>query len=72
VYSRCPGQDGRSLTVEVYQCPKCGGEVEIFSDETRAKCQKCGERVCRDRAPSCVEWCPSARQCLGDERWQQL
>jgi len=22
--------------------------------------------------PSCIEWCASARQCLGEERWKQL
>ncbi len=72
MYGRCPGQEGRNLSVEVYKCPKCGAGVEIFSDETAARCQKCGQRVYRDRAPSCAEWCPAARQCLGDEKWQQF
>jgi hypothetical protein len=22
--------------------------------------------------PSCIEWCASARQCLGEERWKAL
>jgi Fe-S-cluster-containing dehydrogenase component len=46
--------------------------VEIFSDETREKCQKCGKMVLREQMPSCISWCPSARQCLGEERWAQL
>jgi hypothetical protein len=28
--------------------------------------------VFREKMPSCIEWCSSARQCLGEERWQQL
>ena len=68
MYSRCPGQESRNLRVEVHKCPKCGAEVEIFSDETKAKCQKCGEKVYRKQTPSCAEWCNSARECLGKER----
>ena len=72
MYSKCPGQDNSKLRVELYKCPKCGAEVEIFSDEARIKCQKCGTMVFREKTPSCIEWCSSARQCLGEERWQQL
>ncbi len=69
---RCPGQDMRKLRVELYRCPGCGGEVEVFSDESRVRCHKCGEMVYREKAPSCINWCSSARQCLGEERWKQL
>ena len=72
MFSKCPGQDTRKLRVELHKCPNCGAEVEIFSDETRIKCQKCGTMVFREKMPSCIEWCSSARQCLGEERWQQL
>ena len=72
MYSKCPGQYTSKLRVEIYKCPKCGAEVEIFSDETRTKCQKCGTMVFREKMPSCIEWCSSARQCLGEDRWQQL
>jgi len=51
--SRCPGQDGREIRVELYKCPKCGTEVEIFSDEVRVKCHKCGEMItARDCLPA--------------------
>ena len=70
--SKCPGQDSRKLRVSLHICPNCGAEVEIFSDEVRLKCQKCGEYVYRDKIPSCIDWCASARQCLGEERWRQL
>ena len=72
MFSKCPGQDMRKLRVELYRCPQCRAEVEIFSDETRIRCQKCGTMVYREKMPSCIEWCASARQCLGEERWQAL
>ncbi len=69
---RCPGQDGRNLRVSIHRCPICGGEVEIFSDETRARCAVCGMMVDSDEVPSCIDWCPKARECLGEQRWRQL
>jgi endogenous inhibitor of DNA gyrase (YacG/DUF329 family) len=44
----------------------------MFSDEMKVKCYKCGTKVHREKVPSCIEWCASARQCLGEERWKQL
>jgi ribosomal protein S27E len=70
--SHCPGQDSRNLKVAVYKCPNCNNEVEIFSDETRIKCRKCGNYVYREKTPSCIEWCSKARECIGEERWQQI
>ena len=69
---RCPGQDMRNLRISLHKCPNCGAEVEIFSDELRVKCQKCGKYVYKEKTPSCIDWCAAARQCLGDERWKQL
>lgn len=68
----CPGQDSRNLTVGLYRCPGCGAEVEIFSNEVRVKCYKCGAAVYKEKLPSCIEWCASARECLGERRWRQL
>lgn len=68
----CPGQDSRNLKVALYKCPGCGAEVEMFSDELKIKCRKCGTYVYRDKTPSCIQWCASARQCLGEERWKEL
>lgn len=68
----CPGQDSRKLRVALYKCPGCGADVEIFSDEIKVRCQKCRQVVYRDKMPSCIDWCASARQCLGEERWRQL
>lgn len=70
--AKCPGQDIRNLRAAMYKCPNCGNEVEMFSDELRIKCKKCGDYVYKEQTPSCIEWCPSARQCLGEERWKAL
>jgi NADH pyrophosphatase NudC (nudix superfamily) len=70
--SKCPGQDLRTLRVSLHKCPNCGAEVEMFSDEVKIKCQKCGKIVYREKMPSCIDWCASARQCLGEERWKEL
>ncbi len=69
---KCPGQDIKNLRAAVYKCPNCGAEVEMFSDELRIKCRKCGEYVYKEQVPSCIEWCASARQCLGEVRWKAL
>ncbi len=69
---QCPGQDTRKLRVALYKCPNCGTEVEMFSDELRLKCHKCGKYVYKEKVPSCIDWCASARQCLGEEMWQVL
>jgi len=72
MYTRCPGQDSRNLRVELHKCPNCGAEVEIFSDELKVRCHKCGSNVYREKTPSCIEWCAAARECLGEERWREV
>lgn len=69
---KCPGQDSRNLKVEKIVCPKCGYDIEIFSDENRVKCPKCRKMVGRERLPSCVDWCKAARACVGEEKWKSL
>lgn len=69
---KCPGTDGRNLKIDTIACPSCGYQVEIFSDELRNVCPRCKTTVLRDKLPSCIEWCVSARQCLGEARWQKL
>ena len=70
--TRCPGQDSRNLRVALYKCPNCGAEVELFSDELKVRCHKCGKYIYKEKMPSCIDWCASARWCLGEERWKAL
>ncbi|MBU0709811.1 MAG: phosphohydrolase [Candidatus Omnitrophica bacterium] len=69
---KCPGQDERHLKAEIIQCPECGYKVEIFSDEVEVRCPKCKGLACRDRLPSCVDWCKYARKCVGEDKWRKL
>lgn len=70
--SRCPGQDSRKIKVELIKCHSCGYKLEIFSDETGRVCPKCASRVSKPVLPTCVNWCKSARECIGEEKWKQL
>ncbi len=70
--NRCPGQDNMNSRLELYKCPNCGAEVEMFSSELKVKCYQCGHLVYKEKLPSCIDWCAAARQCLGEERWRQL
>ena len=38
----------------------------------RIKCPKCKTEVVSETAPNCLQWCASARQCIGEERWKAL
>lgn len=68
----CPGQDKRNIKAEIINCFSCGYGVEMFSDETRLKCPRCRSVVSRKILPSCVQWCKSARECIGEKRWEQF
>ncbi len=69
---KCPGQDRRNIKAETLECASCGYKLEIFSDEIQVRCPKCKSMACRQRLPSCVDWCKSARECIGEEKWKQL
>ena len=72
IAGKCPGQDGRNIESQTLKCPYCGYEVEIFSDEVKVNCPKCNNLVCKDRLPSCVDWCKYAKECVGHERYKKL
>ena len=69
---KCPGQDDRNIKSETIKCPDCGYQAEIFSDEIKVKCSKCKGLICRERLPSCVDWCKVARECIGEKKWKEL
>ena len=65
---KCPGSAGvRTPTLKIRECPECGNEIEIFSNEKKAKCGNCGFVVYNDIA-SCIEWCRYAKECVGEEK----
>lgn len=63
--NKCPGQDKRNVEAKLLKCPKCGYEVELFSDEIKARCPKCHNVVFVEIMPSCVDWCKYAKECVG-------
>lgn len=69
---RCPGQLSRNIEAKLQECPNCGYEVEMFSDELKVLCPNCRQPVYQETMPSCIDWCPAAKECLGPEKWAQL
>lgn len=73
---KCPGQDTRYWGPEaVYEtgCPKCGGPIEFFKDESSRKCRKCGEKVLNPKMDfGCAVYCKFASQCLGTDMPPEL
>lgn len=70
---RCPGSDwAKEPKPECVDCPACGNEVEIWSDEFKRVCERCQKIVTKEAVPSCAEWCPKAEECLGTELYSKL
>ena len=69
---KCPGGTQDGISVGLYKCAHCGHEVEIFSDEIKAKCPKCGNIIYRDKIPSCIDWCAGAKKCIGSAKWEEI
>ncbi|MDP3143546.1 MAG: phosphohydrolase [Candidatus Omnitrophota bacterium] len=69
--NKCPGS-GKGLRVSIKKCPKCKEGVEFFSDEIRRKCPKCKTEMTAESTPSCIEWCASSKQCMGERLWKEL
>lgn len=40
--------EGRNISVINCKCPNCESEVEMFTDETKVKCSKCGKEITID------------------------
>ncbi|MBI4334512.1 MAG: hemerythrin domain-containing protein [Chloroflexi bacterium] len=69
----CPGSRAvKEPTPEYHPCPNCGEEVEIWTHELSYPCSKCGTRVFRIQRPSCIDWCPHAKDCIGSELYDGL
>jgi len=50
-FGKCPGPERTAPPKpEIFLCSNCGAEVEIWTDEKRRKCPKCGEVVEKENA----------------------
>ncbi|HIJ60309.1 MAG TPA: phosphohydrolase [Nitrospirae bacterium] len=69
----CPGsKEIRSPYPEEIICPYCNNKNEIWSDEPDMLCKECNTKISREMPPSCIQWCPSARECLGVEKYERI
>ncbi|MFH0999013.1 MAG: HD domain-containing protein [Pseudomonadota bacterium] len=66
---KCPGQDTQYWkpgAIFETKCPKCGGSVEFFKDDTTRKCLHCEHRFINPNMDfGCASYCQFAEQCLG-------
>jgi hypothetical protein len=47
---KCPGSDPTKKAVpQSFTCPECGGEVEIWTDESKGKCSSCHKSFTREQ-----------------------
>lgn len=68
----CPGAtDLRRPTIILKNCPRCGEEIELFSNDVKMNCENCGFTVYNDTM-SCVQWCEYARDCVGDDTYKDV
>lgn len=68
----CPGSKFlRQPKPELFTCPSCGEEVEIWSDELKGKCPACGRTVMKDKVMSCLDWCAYGKDCVGEETYNK-
>lgn len=68
VLDKCPGAKGfHSPVPEFKPCPKCGVEIEVWSDEIKAVCPKCKYILWSDKA-TCLDWCKFAKECVGPDK----
>lgn len=69
----CPGsKEIKQPRPEDIRCRHCGEIIEIWSDETEVKCKYCGKLNMRFLGPSCIDWCPFAKECIGEEKYRRL
>lgn len=69
---KCPGSCNNSTPQLVIKtCPECGNEIEMFSIDMKAVCDRCGFEAFND-IQSCIEWCQHAEECIGAELYRKL
>jgi hypothetical protein len=69
----CPGsREIRTPYPEEITCFWCDTVSEIWSDEAEITCKKCKRTISREMKPTCIEWCPAAKECIGVEKYERL
>jgi hypothetical protein len=69
----CPGSSEiRNPFPEELRCHYCGHANEIWSDETETQCKDCKKTIGRQMKPTCLDWCPAAKECVGLEKYNRL
>lgn len=61
----------KTPTIVEKVCPQCGHEIEMFSIDTQMTCEHCGFVAYNDTL-SCVQWCAHAKDCVGEEMYEQM
>lgn len=61
----------KTPTIIEKTCPNCGQMIEMFSIDTQMPCEHCGFVAYNDTL-SCVQWCQYAKQCVGEEMYEQM
>jgi len=50
VIGKCPGTDtSLKVTPEIFNCPDCGKEMEIWTDENKGRCSFCNKKFSREQ-----------------------
>jgi hypothetical protein len=67
----CPGSKLlRQPAPELFPCPNCGTDVEIWTDEFKRVCPNCKKTVLREGGMSCLDWCKFGKDCVGDTTYE--
>ncbi len=69
----CPGSKiFKNPLPEPILCSGCGEELEIWTDEFKVRCKKCGTITYKKRGASCIDWCKHAESCVGPDLLRRL
>jgi hypothetical protein len=69
----CPGsREIKTPYPEEITCFWCDKISEIWSDESEIECKGCKRTITREMRPTCIEWCPAAKECIGAEKYERL
>lgn len=69
---KCAGRSALGTpTLRIVKCPECGSDIELFSTDVKAKCDKCGFVAYNDNN-LCIMWCAHAEECIGTEMYNKL